>query len=74
MKITGDNNALVEICEGKFHQIKRMFHAIGAEVTALKRLRIGGVFLDDSLSEGEWRELTDEEITLITDSSIKELT
>ena len=74
MKITGDNNALVEICEGKFHQIKRMFHAIGAEVTALKRLRIGGVYLDDSLSEGEWRELTDEEITLITDSSIKELT
>ena len=73
MKITGDNSALVEICEGKFHQIKRMFHAVGAEVTALKRLRIGGVYLDDSLSEGQWRELTDEEIRLITDNSIKEL-
>ena len=61
MKIIDENRALVEICEGKFHQIKRMFSAIGAEVTYLKRLRIGGVFLDEKLGAGECRELTDQE-------------
>ena len=73
LKITGDNTALVEICEGKFHQIKKMFHAIGAEVTSLCRLRIGGVYLDKELKPGQWRELTQEEINLITDSTIKDL-
>ena len=62
MKIIGENTALVEICEGKFHQIKRMFHAVGTEVLELKRLRIGGLLLDDKLSSGEARELSSEEI------------
>ena len=62
MKIIGKNTALVEICEGKFHQIKRMFHAVGTEVLELKRLRIGGLLLDDKLSSGEARELSSEEI------------
>ena len=62
MKITGEKRALVEICEGKFHQVKKMFHAVGAEVTALKRFRIGGVFLDENLAPGECRELTKNEI------------
>ncbi len=62
MKITGKSSALVEICEGKFHQIKRMFQAIGAEVTALKRVRIGEVYLDASLAQGESRYLNNEEI------------
>ncbi len=62
MKITGKNSALVEICEGKFHQIKKMFQSIGAEVIYLKRLRIGEVFLDESLSKGECRELSNTEI------------
>lgn len=62
MKIIGENRALVEICEGKFHQVKKMFHALGTEVTALKRLRIGGVFLDEKLTPGECRELTKNEI------------
>ena len=52
----------MEICEGKFHQVKKMFHALGTEVTALKRLRIGGVFLDEKLTPGECRELTKNEI------------
>lgn len=65
MKLTGKNSALVEICEGKFHQIKKMFQSIGAEVTYLKRLRIGELFLDKSLSLGEYRELENEEINMI---------
>lgn len=62
MKIIGENTALVEICEGKFHQIKRMFHAVGTEVLELKRLRIGGLLLDEKLSLGEARELSSEEL------------
>lgn len=62
MKIIGEKTALVEICEGKFHQVKKMFNAVGANVLYLKRLRIGGVFLDENLKSGEVRELTNEEI------------
>lgn len=52
----------ITIYEGKFHQIKRMFAAYGLTVTYLKRISIGGVTLDESLEEGEYRELTEEEI------------
>ena len=62
MKIVDGNKALVEICEGKFHQIKRMFYAVGAEVVYLKRLRIGGVRLDETLASGQARNLTESEI------------
>lgn len=62
MRIIGEKTALVEICEGKFHQVKKMFNAVGANVLYLKRLRIGGVYLDENLKSGEVRELTDEEI------------
>ena len=51
----------VRIREGKFHQVKRMFGAVGREVTALKRLRIGNLPLDGSLKPGECRLMTEEE-------------
>lgn len=57
--------AEVTVCEGKFHQVKRMFSACGHEVLALKRLRFGGLQLDDTLAPGEWRELRDEEWNLL---------
>ena len=53
----------ITIHEGKFHQIKRMFEAVGKEVLYLKRLSMGPVCLDDSLSPGAYRELTAEELT-----------
>lgn len=65
MKITAPDTALVEICEGKFHQIKKMFASVGATVTELRRLRIGEVELDPSLAPGMSRELTREEINVI---------
>ena len=52
----------VTITEGKFHQIKRMFHAIGMEVLYLKRLSMGTLQLDETLAPGAWRELTADEI------------
>ena len=50
------------IHEGRFHQVKRMFLAVGKEVTFLKRLSMGSLVLDADLEPGEYRELTKEEI------------
>ena len=52
---------MLRIKEGKFHQIKRMFQAVGNEVVYLKRLGIAGVELDKSLPEGAARELSRDE-------------
>lgn len=51
----------VTITEGKFHQVKRMFQAVGTSVTYLKRLSMGSLSLDAQLQPGEWRYLTKEE-------------
>lgn len=61
----GRCKARVTICEGKFHQVKRMFLARGKEITYLKRISIGGVALDESLAPGEYRELTAEELNIL---------
>ena len=50
------------ITEGRFHQVKRMIHAIGAEVAYLKRISMGSLTLDPALPKGEYRALTKEEI------------
>ena len=50
------------ITEGRFHQVKRMFHAVGKEVVYLKRLSMGSLILDKTLAKGEYRSLTEEEI------------
>ena len=50
------------IQEGKFHQVKRMFEAVGKRVTYLKRISMGNLKLDDQLELGEYRELTVEEL------------
>lgn len=58
-----NNEALLTITEGKFHQVKRMFAAVENEVVYLKRLSIGPLKLDESLALGEYRELTDDEVS-----------
>lgn len=55
----------VKIREGKYHQIKRMFAALGNEVLELKRTQIGELRLDETLEEGECRELSQAEVSLI---------
>ena len=52
----------VVLTEGKFHQVKRMFAAVGHPLLSLTRLEIGGVKLDPALAEGEFRPLTAEEL------------
>lgn len=54
------------IQEGKFHQVKRMFLALGKKVTYLKRIRMGTIDLDPSLKLGDYRELTEAEVTSLT--------
>jgi 16S rRNA pseudouridine516 synthase len=59
------NEVKVTIREGKFHQIKRMFAAVGREVLYLKRLSMGPLALDGSLPPGAYRRLTEEEESAI---------
>ena len=54
--------ARLTIYEGKYHQVKRMFHAVGNRVVSLHRERVGPIDLDPGLAEGEWRELRADEI------------
>lgn len=65
LKAGEESEVHVTISEGKFHQIKRMFEAVGKEVLYLKRLQMGTLALDESLKPGEYRKLTDEEIRLL---------
>lgn len=60
-----DKEAYVEITEGKFHQVKKMFEAVDNEVVYLKRLEMKGLKLDPSLKPGDYRELTDEEMAVL---------
>lgn len=55
----------VTIQEGKFHQVKRMFQSVGKEVVYLKRISFGKLNLDEELEEGEYRELTSEELEIL---------
>jgi len=61
LEILSQQEALVTVQEGKFHQVKRMLAACGAPVTYLKRLSMGPLSLDRALEKGQWRELTGEE-------------
>ena len=62
LEITGEYTATVTLKEGRYHQIKRMFGCFGAKVTELHRVAMGDLYLPDELSEGECRELTEEEL------------
>lgn len=67
LEIISDYEAFVTIQEGKYHQVKRMFHAVDNEVIFLKRISMGELSLDENLKPCEYRELTDEEINLLKD-------
>ena len=54
----------LQITEGRYHQVKRMFAAVGSKVISLHREQIGDLALDVSLSEGDWRELSEDEVKL----------
>lgn len=70
LEIINSNSAHLTISEGKFHQIKNMCKYLGLEVTYLKRIKIGNLELDKSLSLGEYRLLTNEELQLLKSTHI----
>lgn len=55
----------VTIQEGKFHQVKRMFESVNKKVIYLQRIKFGPLDLDNDLEEGEYRELTEEEVAIL---------
>ena len=58
----------ITISEGKFHQVKRMFKAVGNEVKYLKRVKMVTLSLDENLKLGEYRELTEDELTKLKEN------
>ena len=65
LEILTDFTAKLSLTEGKYHQVKRMFAALGNKVEALHRERIGEIEMDESLELGEYRYLTQEEVDSI---------
>lgn len=65
VEVLSDEQILLTIHEGKFHQVKRMLQAVDNEVTALKRISFGPLNLDETLSPGECRELTEKEMNML---------
>lgn len=66
IEVLEDRKIEIRICEGKYHQIKRMLAATGNRVIVLKRTKIGGLPLDIDLLPGKCREITQEELGVIT--------
>lgn len=59
------SESLLTISEGKFHQVKRMFKAVGKNVIYLKRVKIGDLELDENIQLGKFKILSDEDVKLI---------
>lgn len=70
-EVSSETEILLTIREGKFHQVKRMFEALGCQVVFLKRLSMGSLRLDESLRPGEFRKLTEEELEGLKEGSEK---
>ncbi|NIY93812.1 16S rRNA pseudouridine(516) synthase RsuA [Vibrio diazotrophicus] len=65
MEVIDEKQVLLTIHEGKYHQVKRMFAALGNKVVGLHRERVGNIVLDESLEPGEYRYLTEDEVASI---------
>ena len=68
VKLTDEREGQITLTEGKYHQIKLMMEAVHNQITYLERITFGPLTLDPTLSRGEWRELTNEEITALNQS------
>ncbi len=66
LEILSPTEVRLTISEGKYHQVKRMFAAVGNRVSSLHRERIGVLALGEELKPGQWRELTQEEVNSVT--------
>ncbi len=62
LEILGENRARVSVCEGKYHQVRRMLAAVGKPVLELRRISVGGLMLAPESTPGQYRELRDEDL------------
>lgn len=65
IEMSSSAKGMITLTEGKYHQIKRMLEKVGNKITRLERISFGGVALDPALSRGEWRPLSNDEITTL---------
>ena len=65
LEILESRRARITICEGKYHQVRRMLAAAGHQTAALERKRFGPVILDPDLPAGRFRELREEELAAL---------
>lgn len=68
LEILAENKARLALTEGRYHQVKRMFGACGNKVTHLHRVSVG-IITVEGLGEGEYRELTEEEVSSFASKS-----
>lgn len=61
----GETECEISLCEGKFHEVKRIFRALGNEVKKLKRIKFAGLALPEDLGAGDFRKMTKEEIEFL---------
>lgn len=67
IEVQNEKKCLITITEGKYHQVKRMFQAVGCQVVSLHRLSMGGLSLPEDLKEGQARELDDAALQSLLD-------
>ena len=65
LEVVSPTEALLTVTEGRYHQVRRMFAAVGNHVEGLHRERVGGLALPDDLAPGDWRLLDQDQIDLI---------
>lgn len=65
LEVVSETEALLSVTEGRYHQVRRMFAAVGNHVEALHRERLGGLTLPDDLAAGQWKLLNADEIASI---------
>jgi 16S rRNA pseudouridine516 synthase len=65
---TSEKSGLLTLHEGRYHQVRRMFAAIGNHVEALHRDRIGGLALPDDLAPGQWRLMDEADVARLFSS------
>lgn len=68
IELNGGREGCITLTEGKYHQIKRMFEAVGNNIIYLERVYFAGIPLDPSLKRGEWRFLYENEIEKLTNT------
>ena len=59
IKFLSPDHCIITVTEGKFHEVRRIFRALGNSVTALKRIAIGSLTLPDDLQPGQYRKIPD---------------